>query len=448
MTAIEAFQRPEAPAPRRSEPPRGSRRFGDHLAEGVDGTAPDGAGTERWAAPGGATDEPDDPSTDGTSEPVAGAAPGAAPAIDVTSAATVPLVAPASIGGAEVSIDSVTTPIVAEASSGGPRINNGGACSCCTPGALRPSETDAIAASSVVDRTAMAGALPPPSTTPVLAPPAGPAVPLSPPERALPPPAPGEAPRPSAEQPVGARSDQQELVTELGAPASTVAAPVVGFVPPVVAAAKPSATAPTAQPSNGSVDGIAEATATGLRVAADTSDASTDDDTADAESHGAERSGDPVSATATVNPVRSAVESATPVTGGLGTTSSEPSRAAGPSVSEGVLRSEQVRVMRELAPNREVQRLAFELDGARVAVRFDQDGARVNVVADPANRLGTGWADNVQRTLDAGARQNSMFQQRDADGGRRQRHDRARQDALDERTAADFAARLGTTERG
>jgi len=122
------------------------------------------------------------------------------------------------------------------------------------------------------------------------------------------------------------------------------------------------------------------------------------------------------------------------------------SPGAAPTVSASVLRSEHVRVLRELAPNREVQRLAVDLDGARVALRFDSDGARVHVVSDPGNQLGGTWASDVQRTLNSGARQQAGFQHRDPDGGRRQRQPYESASAFDERRALDFAARLESAE--
>jgi hypothetical protein len=60
-----------------------------------------------------------------------------------------------------------------------------------------------------------------------------------------------------------------------------------------------------------------------------------------------------------------------------------------------------------MAPNREVQRIALDLDGARVAVRFDGGHASVEVVSDPTNSLGKGWVRHVERTIEQTVRANS-----------------------------------------
>jgi hypothetical protein len=65
---------------------------------------------------------------------------------------------------------------------------------------------------------------------------------------------------------------------------------------------------------------------------------------------------------------------------------------------------ERVRFAREQAPSRAVQRLALDLDGAQVAVRFQHDHVAVDVVDDPAGTLGTAWAKQVERTLDQAVR--------------------------------------------
>ncbi|MEZ5257732.1 MAG: hypothetical protein R2705_12800 [Ilumatobacteraceae bacterium] len=55
-----------------------------------------------------------------------------------------------------------------------------------------------------------------------------------------------------------------------------------------------------------------------------------------------------------------------------------PTAAAPTPGAANVLRSENIRILREAAPNRELQRLAVDLDGARVSVSFARNGLRVN----------------------------------------------------------------------
>ena len=115
------------------------------------------------------------------------------------------------------------------------------------------------------------------------------------------------------------------------------------------------------------------------------------------------------------------------------------------SVNPGVLRSDQVRVMRELAPHREVQRLAVDLDGARISVRVDGDNAQLRVLADPGERLGGTWANDVQRSLNAVLRQQpSTPGQQHADPHAQQRNRRPYEAAAAAATDADeeFAGRL------
>lgn len=81
------------------------------------------------------------------------------------------------------------------------------------------------------------------------------------------------------------------------------------------------------------------------------------------------------------------------------------SERAGSTANAGVMRSDHVRVLREMAPNRELQRLAIDLDGARVSVRVDHDVATVQVLSDPGHRLSGSWADDVQRSLNTTIRQ-------------------------------------------
>lgn len=61
--------------------------------------------------------------------------------------------------------------------------------------------------------------------------------------------------------------------------------------------------------------------------------------------------------------------------------------------------TDKVRYLRDLAPAREIQRLAIDLDDARVAVRFADGAATVDVMSDPSSRLDSGWVSNVEKTL-------------------------------------------------
>ncbi|MEY2444869.1 MAG: hypothetical protein QOE00_1449 [Ilumatobacteraceae bacterium] len=63
-----------------------------------------------------------------------------------------------------------------------------------------------------------------------------------------------------------------------------------------------------------------------------------------------------------------------------------------------------VRFAREQAPSRAVQRLAIDLDGAQVALRFSGGRVAVDVLNDPSGTLGNGWARQVERSLDQAAR--------------------------------------------
>jgi hypothetical protein len=67
-----------------------------------------------------------------------------------------------------------------------------------------------------------------------------------------------------------------------------------------------------------------------------------------------------------------------------------------------------------------VQRLALDLDGARVAVRFDGGRASVAVVSDPTDSLGKGWVRQVERTIDQTVRANNPATT--ADAGTNGRH--------------------------
>jgi hypothetical protein len=65
----------------------------------------------------------------------------------------------------------------------------------------------------------------------------------------------------------------------------------------------------------------------------------------------------------------------------------------------GSFATDKVRYLRDLAPAREIQRLAIDLDDARVAVRFADGAATVDVMSDPSSRLDSGWVTNVEKTL-------------------------------------------------
>lgn len=75
-----------------------------------------------------------------------------------------------------------------------------------------------------------------------------------------------------------------------------------------------------------------------------------------------------------------------------------------PLPSLGMIGVDRVRFAREQAPSRIVQRLAIDLDGAQVALRFRGDRVAVDVVDDPTGTLGGGWARQVERTLDQAVR--------------------------------------------
>ncbi len=79
-------------------------------------------------------------------------------------------------------------------------------------------------------------------------------------------------------------------------------------------------------------------------------------------------------------------------------------RAAAPAAgAAGLERSDMVRYLREIGPSREVQRLAIDLDGARVAVRVaprsEAASVRVEIVHDPAQRLDGVWVAGVERAV-------------------------------------------------
>ena len=112
----------------------------------------------------------------------------------------------------------------------------------------------------------------------------------------------------------------------------------------------------------------------------------------------------------------------------------------GTTANAGVMRSDQVRVLREMAPNRELQRLAIDLDGARVSVRVDHDVAKVQVLSDPGQRLSGTWADDVQRTLNVTLRQDTGAQTQ-PDGGRRNRNP-YQQATTDQTADSEFSGRL------
>ncbi len=68
--------------------------------------------------------------------------------------------------------------------------------------------------------------------------------------------------------------------------------------------------------------------------------------------------------------------------------------------STGVHNVDRIRYVRAMAPNREVQRLALDLDGVRISVRMDAGRATVGVLADPDDALGSGWVRQVERNIE------------------------------------------------
>ncbi|MCE9620947.1 MAG: hypothetical protein K8R99_01230 [Actinomycetia bacterium] len=81
-----------------------------------------------------------------------------------------------------------------------------------------------------------------------------------------------------------------------------------------------------------------------------------------------------------------------------------PAPAAAPTRSLGMVAVDRVQVARAQAPSREVQRLAIDLDDARVALRFHGDQVKVNVVSDPSGSLDPVWSRQVERSLISAAR--------------------------------------------
>jgi hypothetical protein len=198
----------------------------------------------------------------------------------------------------------------------------------------------------------------------------------------------------------------------------------------------------TAQPTT--VNGpAAGATTTGSGDDTDTGDSDRERDTGPAiegrsahRAHGADPHPEPTARGNESQPIATAAPTAE---------SSTVARPMAASTSEGVLRSEHVKVLREMAPNREVQRLAVDLDGARISVSFNQDSARVNVLADPSERLGGSWASDVSRSLNAALRQAEQQPGSQAERDRRQRQAAYLGDEQRRRTDTEFADRLGTT---
>jgi hypothetical protein len=84
---------------------------------------------------------------------------------------------------------------------------------------------------------------------------------------------------------------------------------------------------------------------------------------------------------------------------GGGETRLGPDSAATGTDTFGSFATDKVRYLRDLAPSREIQRLAIDLDDARVAVRFAEGAATVDVMSDPSSRLDSGWVNNVEKTL-------------------------------------------------
>jgi hypothetical protein len=116
---------------------------------------------------------------------------------------------------------------------------------------------------------------------------------------------------------------------------------------------------------------------------------------------------------------------------------------AGPEGASGTgqFHTDKVRYLRDLAPARELQRLAVDLDDARVAVRFSAGATTVDVVSDPSSRLDAGWVSSVEKTLrqlDTPATPPSGGSRDGADarnGGQdRSMHDERRRRALEDAT--------------
>ncbi|MCU1365072.1 MAG: hypothetical protein JWN39_711 [Ilumatobacteraceae bacterium] len=82
----------------------------------------------------------------------------------------------------------------------------------------------------------------------------------------------------------------------------------------------------------------------------------------------------------------------------------EPTSHVAPSSSTSnttaVYNVDRIRYVRAMAPNREVQRLALDLDGVRISVRVDGGKSTVGIVSDPDNALGGSWVHQVERTID------------------------------------------------
>jgi hypothetical protein len=102
---------------------------------------------------------------------------------------------------------------------------------------------------------------------------------------------------------------------------------------------------------------------------------------------------------AAIDAVASPGKAATPTAPAATTAQAAPPQA--PATLAGV---ERVQYVRSLAPNREVQRLALDLDGVKVAVTFHAQRIAVDLVSDPQGELPHGWARDVERTLDQAAR--------------------------------------------
>ena len=229
-------------------------------------------------------------------------------------------------------------------------------------------------------------------------------------------------------------SPEQAATPEAPNPDATTAGPTT---------AQPTTVQPTtAQPTTVNSP-TAGATTTGSGDDTDTGDSDRERDTGPAiegrsahRAHGADPHPEPTARGNESQPIATAAPAAD---------SSTVARPMAASTSEGVLRSEHVKVLREMAPNREVQRLAVDLDGARISVSFNQDSARVNVLADPSERLGGSWASDVSRSLNAALRQAEQQPGSQAERDRRQRQAAYLGDEQRRRTDNEFADRLGTT---
>lgn len=203
---------------------------------------------------------------------------------------------------------------------------------------------------------------------------------------------------------------------------ATSASIAISATPPATTPAGPQVTTPVVQDGHDETSRAATSTALSTSVDnASQADATAASATVVASS--ARASSKKVSAMAneTTAPV-----SNTATTGLNDATSAAPRSAIGDNVgasthtqplvpnSTGVYNVDRIRYVQAMAPNREVQRLALDLDGARVAVRFEGGRASLAVVSDPTGSLGKGWVRQVERTIDQTVRANNAAATADA----------------------------------